>query len=127
MLTHPYSFKGRLSRSQYVVNTIILCLICLLVNAMFEEYAIGSTIINPVTWALASLSLISLSVRRSKDLGLSPLWLLMPIYPLLLLVSPGEECENRFGPVPSSLTVASNGIGDVVDYDTIDCDGDGAD
>lgn len=127
MLTHPYSFKGRLSRSQYVVNTIILCLICLLVNAMFEEYAIGSTIINPITWALASLSLISLSVRRSNDLGLSPLWLLMPIYPLLLLVSPGEECENRFGPVPSSLTVASNGIGDVVDYDAIDCDGDGAD
>jgi uncharacterized membrane protein YhaH (DUF805 family) len=95
------TFTGRARRKEYwtffFVNLIL---------------SIGFTILIGVT-KLSALTLIyflyrlsvmvptlAVSVRRMHDTDHSGWWLICPIYNFVLLVSPGDTKENRFGPDP---------------------------
>lgn len=101
-------FKGRASRSQYwwfvLFNFIILSivnLLCILSNARPEELMITYGCIS----ALFMLPALAVAVRRLHDIGKGGGWFFVSFIPivggiwfLILMLTPGEHEENRFGP-----------------------------
>ena len=94
-------FKGRARRKEYwmfflfnVIVTFSFGFVCGL---------IGMSDLNNVYTLAVLLPSISVSVRRVHDIGKSGWYLLIPIYNLVLVLTEGEKCENKYGPDPKAI------------------------
>ncbi len=88
LLKELLRFSGTMPRKKFVFSSIFLVL--MLVVFFFFSALVSTFWIFTVYMLLASLSLLSLTVRRMRDTGHSIVWLFMlliPILNLLLLVS----------------------------------------
>jgi uncharacterized membrane protein YhaH (DUF805 family) len=98
-LTKYAVFSGRASRSEYW----FFWLFGLTMNwgSLFVFSAILPFELAQTLWGLVSLALIlpllAAAVRRMHDVGKSGFFVLVPLYNLVLLVSPGTDGPNRFG------------------------------
>lgn len=100
-------FRGRASRSQYwwfvLFNFIIqsiVTIICILSNAVQEDQLVATSCVS-IVFLLPSLAL---TVRRLHDIGKGGGWLFISCVPivggiwfLVLMLTPGEIGDNRFG------------------------------
>ena len=94
-------FKGRARRKEYwmfflfnVIVTFSFGFVCGL---------IGMSDLNNVYTLAVLLPSIAVSVRRVHDIGKSGWYLLIPIYNLVLVLTEGEKCENKYGPDPKAI------------------------
>ena len=91
-------FSGRASRSEYW----FFWLFGVMMNwgSLFVFTAILPFELAQALWGLVSLALIipvlAAAVRRMHDVGKSGFFVLVPLYNLVLLVSPGTDGPNRF-------------------------------
>ena len=111
-----FSFKGRLSRWNYCIGTVLvyICLILFLllpwlliyVNANMMDFMGWSMLVGILGCITATVCLFSLTVRRLHDAGLSGLISLLlltgvgQILCLILWFYPATEGENQYGPDP---------------------------
>ncbi|WP_260962108.1 DUF805 domain-containing protein [Pseudomonas citri] len=123
----PFSFDGRIGRLRYLAWTMVLTLAMLPVLGLGFWFAMGSMMAsNNSTAALVVGGLfaviillgfafvsIQFSVQRLHDLGWSGwLWLvnLVPVvgsvFPFVLIVAPGNNGANRYGPPPPPNSTA---------------------
>jgi uncharacterized membrane protein YhaH (DUF805 family) len=101
VLTKYAEFKGRASRSEYwwyFLFNVIINIATAIIDSIVDPGGVG--------WVglIASLGLllpsIAVGVRRVHDVGKSGWFILIPIYNLILALTPGESGANEYGPDP---------------------------
>lgn len=105
------TFTGRARRSEYWYFTLVNVLITY--GLIFLGAALASGADSPAggglfvtIYALYSLGTLvpslAAGVRRMHDVGKSGWFLLIPIYNLVLAVTPGQVGSNQYGPDPKA-------------------------
>ena len=106
MFKNPFSFEGRIRRTEYGLSFIIT-----VVARIILLIIIGSTITSQsdVQGAQMIYYILSLPIfwfffaqgaKRCHDAGFSGWWQLVPLCPLVLLFVSGEEVANKYGDNP---------------------------
>ncbi len=90
MFKNPFSFKGRIRRTEYGLS--------LLIAAAGNIITLGFGAFITVPFMLAQVA------KRSHDIGNSGWFILIPIYnPFFLLFTDGEKKNNQYGGNPKLL------------------------
>jgi uncharacterized membrane protein YhaH (DUF805 family) len=133
MFKAPFSFDGRIRRTEYGLSLIVLVFVQMLLGAMIglgsSSSDPGSTIIVFYILMLPVLIFIwAQGAKRCHDLGNSGWWQLIPLYGFWLLFAEGEYGTNRYGENPKGIngtnqviitqsTPSNTGLGYQGDYD----------
>jgi uncharacterized membrane protein YhaH (DUF805 family) len=92
-------FKGRITRTQYLVYKIIGIFVLCSSSILLEK--LGTSIEKyPIPFWLFLFYFIIISVRRAHDAGISGWWILIPIYPALLVFWSPDNGSNEYGDNP---------------------------
>jgi uncharacterized membrane protein YhaH (DUF805 family) len=98
MFKSPFSFNGRIRRTEYGISVIIYVAFYVAFKSMQGENAD-----NPLVGLLfipLLYFIVAQNAKRCHDLGKSGWWQLIPFYSFWLLFENGEYDENEFGPNP---------------------------
>lgn len=112
-----FTTEGRIGRLRYLAWSLVLMLACL---PLFAATAIGfaiSEILGAVLVGLVVIAMlvvaVQIGVQRLHDIGWSGWLFLLTLVPLvggimniLMLVVPGSDAANRFGPPPPANSTA---------------------
>lgn len=101
MFQNPFSFDGRIRRTEYGVSFIIYVVVAVIVNAIIEssrDAAILGLAYIPMLWFIWSQG-----ARRCHDLGNSGWWQLIPFYGLWMLFQDGQPGPNQYGENPKGI------------------------
>ncbi len=94
------TFTGRARRSEYwyfvLFNTIAILILLALSAALKLPYLLA------IYYLATLIPGLAVSVRRMHDVGKSGWFLLIPIYSLVLVLTPGEKGENKYGEDPKN-------------------------
>ena len=94
------TFSGRARRAEYWYFFLFNMLFAFAVGFIAAFTNIANL---DLVYSLALLIPgIAVAVRRMHDVGKSGWFMLIPIYNLILALTPGEEGENEYGPDPKS-------------------------
>ncbi|GAB3193907.1 uncharacterized membrane protein YhaH (DUF805 family) [Pontibacter aydingkolensis] len=98
MFKNPFSFSGRIRRTEFGISLIIYTVISFAVNAgmMINETTLALGVLYiPMLWFLWAQG-----AKRCHDRDNSGFYQLIPFYGLWMLFAAGDEGSNRFGPDP---------------------------
>ena len=104
MFSHPFSFNGRIRRTEYGISFIIY-----LVFVFVKEFCkVMMETGQGVLWIMLSLALsvilawfsFAQGAKRCHDLGNSGWYQLIPFYVLWMLFKDGDDFDNGYGPDP---------------------------
>lgn len=99
MFNSPFSFKGRIGRTEFFTSFIISVFIYGFIFAIIEstngDAAILSIFFIPILWFLYAQG-----TKRSHDIGNSGWFQLIPFYVFWLLLQSGEVGPNKYGEDP---------------------------
>jgi uncharacterized membrane protein YhaH (DUF805 family) len=98
MFKNPFSFEGRIRRTEYGLSLIIYFLTAvLMMNVLIVK--IESTFILllyiPILWFIWAQG-----AKRCHDRGSSGFYQLIPLYVFVLIFAEGEEGQNEYGNDP---------------------------
>ena len=110
MFKKPFSFEGRIRRTEFGISYIIYVLVYLLIvlfkEGMDPQYAESVYVIFiPLIWFLWAQG-----AKRCHDRGNSGFYQIIPFYVLWLLFAEGEAGRNMYGLNPKEV-----GIGEEID------------
>lgn len=101
MFKDPFSFEGRIRRSEYCISNIIYLI------AYFIVALIGASVGHDGGVAIIVICMIPMfwfmiaqGSKRCHDLGNSGWWQLIPLYGLWMLFADGEKGANQYGENP---------------------------
>lgn len=101
MFAKPFSFEGRIRRTEYGITFIIYVIIIAFLNAVFvpeAEGALAGLIILyiPMLWFLWAQG-----AKRCHDIGHSGWYQIIPFYMIWMIFGKGEEgIQNKYGVNP---------------------------
>ncbi len=118
MFTNPFSFEGRIRRTEYglslIIYTFCLYAVIFLGVMMGEAGAIISLIlVLPLAWFM-----IAQAAKRCHDRGNSGWWQLIPFYGFWMLFAEGEIGPNQYGQDPKAARRATANP-DILDADLV--------
>jgi uncharacterized membrane protein YhaH (DUF805 family) len=114
MYRNPFSFKGRIRRTEYwVVNIIIglwyVSIVCLSAPAFnvceyysFDEAQAGIGFLYIIAYVPVFWIGLAQNCKRCHDRGHSGWWQLIPFYNFVLLFGDSEPGDNKFGDNPKN-------------------------
>ena len=94
-------FSGRASRAEYwsfyLINMVIIFMLGVIegFTGLFPET--NESVLGNVYWLFIIIPALAVGVRRMHDVNKSGLFLLIPIYNLILTLTEGTKGDNRFG------------------------------
>lgn len=91
-MKNPFSFEGRISRSQYALLFFLIPIIHLLIIYISNGNQILTVFYIPFYWFI-----IAYATRRCHDIGLNGFYQLIPFFRLFLLFKKGEINGNKYG------------------------------
>jgi uncharacterized membrane protein YhaH (DUF805 family) len=100
-------FNGRARRTEYWMFSLMAFIFSFILGfmdgltGMYDE-ASGYGLLSGLFSLALLLPSIAVGVRRCHDVGKSGWFILVPIYNFILMVTNGEEGENKYGPDPKS-------------------------
>jgi uncharacterized membrane protein YhaH (DUF805 family) len=96
MFTSPFSFNGRIRRTEYGISFIIVAVLFTIVNVLIEEsYELAWLYLAniPIYWFF-----FAQGAKRCHDMGNSGWFQIIPFYPLWMIFGKGEEgVSNKYG------------------------------
>lgn len=98
MFKNPFSFDGRIRRTEYGISFIIYLIVYFGIRASgpgFDEPSIYWFGLIPLLWFLWAQG-----AKRCHDRGNSGWWQLIPFYGFWLLFADSEPGSNQYGPNP---------------------------
>jgi len=102
VLKNYTTFSGRASRREYWMFTLISLIISLALALIEIALKINPdsdrSILGDLYSAIILIPTIAVAIRRVHDSGKSGWWILVPIYSLILSLTPGDRNENKYGP-----------------------------
>lgn len=114
-MSHPFSIRGRMSRREYAVYTLLIVLVSYafafaigFVSAVSDNDVRNAGVMGLMVGIAGCVLQALLAVRRLHDLGKPGrhVWLLLvPFYniyfSLILCFTRGATSDNEYGPVPA--------------------------
>jgi uncharacterized membrane protein YhaH (DUF805 family) len=101
MFKNPFSFQGRIRRTEYGISMIIYAVIIIIMTAVAQAEN-GAAIILvayiPLIWFL-----LAQATKRCHDRGNSGWYQLIPFYGFVLLFGDGDIGTNEYGPNPKGV------------------------
>ncbi len=97
MFSNPFSFEGRIRRTEYGISFIIVVIVNTFLNAMVatgEVPLIGLAYI-PTLWFLWAQG-----AKRCHDIGNNGWWQIIPFYVFWLIFASGDSGINQYGRNP---------------------------
>lgn len=98
MFRNPFSFNGRIRRTEYGISLIIyyaFYFLLAVISSQMEGNGLIFLFIIPAFWFL-----IAQGTKRCHDRGNSGAWQLIPFYQLWMLFADGEPQTNYYGEDP---------------------------
>jgi uncharacterized membrane protein YhaH (DUF805 family) len=101
MFKNPFSFDGRIRRTEYGLTIIIYVIVAVIINAIIvggtDNEILGIAYI-PMLWFLWAQG-----AKRCHDLGNNGWWQIIPFYGLWLLFQDGQYGLNQYGDNPKGI------------------------
>ena len=101
MFKAPFSFSGRIRRTEYgisiIINSILNFFLSAIIGSTNGDAAFLAILYIPMLWFIWAQG-----AKRSHDRGNSGWYQLIPIYPVVLLFGEGEIGPNRYGEDPKN-------------------------
>ena len=99
MFNKPFSFNGRIRRSEYVISFVIYYFIVMFLNVEVESGSEGLALfIFPMIWFLWAQG-----AKRCHDLGNSGWFQIIPFYVFWMMFANSDLGENEYGLNPKGL------------------------
>jgi len=97
MFSNPFSFEGRIRRTEYGISFIIFVFVAVFVNALVQsgEFPIVGLAYIPMYWFLWAQG-----AKRCHDLGNNGWWQIIPFYALWMIFQNGQPGTNEYGRNP---------------------------
>lgn len=103
------NFNGRAGRREYWLFTAMFLIVYVVLAILGAILATMSGTLGAIIYgilgifALASIVPgIAVTIRRMHDVNKSGWFCLIPVYSLILTLTPGDQGDNRFGPNPDT-------------------------
>ena len=110
MFKNPFSFSGRIRRTEYGLSMIIYIVVTAIFQIIIESAVTsssGSSVVIPFVTLLVFIPCIffmfAQGAKRCHDLGNSGWFQLIPLYGFWMLFANSEHGENRFGENPKGI------------------------
>jgi hypothetical protein len=92
---NPFSFKGRISRTEYGISLIIYVVLYILISLILtttESFFLSLSFI-PLVWFIWAQG-----AKRCHDMGQSGWWQIIPFYPIWMIFGKSEAgIRNKYG------------------------------
>ena len=101
MYTAPFSFEGRIRRTEYCFSLIVYFVLITILNALLDEWRGDDRsmfiilLYIPLLWFLWAQG-----AKRCHDLGKNGWWQIVPLYIFWLMFQRGSALTNEYGPSP---------------------------
>ncbi|EMR01991.1 DUF805 domain-containing protein [Cesiribacter andamanensis] len=98
MFKNPFSFNGRIRRTEYGISFLIYLPFAVVANLLVESSStifIALLMYVPMLWFLWAQG-----AKRCHDRGNSGFFQLIPFYGLWMLFAEGDQGPNEYGPDP---------------------------
>lgn len=106
MFKNPFSFEGRIRRTEYGLSLIFYAIASGIINTLIEESRGEAAILllgyGPMLWFLWAQG-----AKRCHDVGNSGWWQLIPLYSLWLIFQDGQPGQNQYGYNPKEIHVTA--------------------
>lgn len=102
MFQNPFSFDGRIRRTEYGVSLMIYIFYYFILTAILELRTGLSALIVLVCIIPLGWFMIAQAAKRCHDVGFSGWRQLIPFCPLYLLFQEGQSGENEYGSDPKA-------------------------
>jgi uncharacterized membrane protein YhaH (DUF805 family) len=103
MFKAPFSFNGRIRRSEFGISFIIYAICYLILKGIMEFGSNGDGILGlafvPIIWFIWAQA-----AKRCHDLGKNGFWFLIPFYVFWLLFQDSEVGFNDYGASPKAYS-----------------------
>lgn len=101
VLKNYANFEGRARRKEYWMYTLFNIIIIYGIMGIAVAIELPELVALNLLYLLAvMIPTIAVAIRRMHDLGKSGWYILIPIYSLILTLTPGEEASNEYGSDP---------------------------
>lgn len=105
MFQAPFSFNGRIRRSEFGFSVIIYAVFYILLTGIVSSKSEGMDVLGiifiPMFWFIWAQA-----AKRCHDLGKNGFWQLVPLYGFFLIFKDGDFGINKYGENPKGLTLA---------------------
>lgn len=92
MFKHPFSFEGRIGRTEYALTYVAYIVFSVIVQILAESTPAFVILYIPMLWML-----FAQGSKRCHDLDKSGGWQIIPFYVFWLLFQPGDLGANEYG------------------------------
>ena len=102
MFKRPFSFNGRIRRTEYWISFIIFFVWNLITDIMMKtpDPSLGSSLFVLISFIPMFWFLLAQNTKRCHDRGNSGWYQLIPFYALILLFGEGDKGNNEYGNNP---------------------------
>ncbi|MDY0142847.1 MAG: GYF domain-containing protein [Bacteroidales bacterium] len=99
MFSNPFSFDGRIRRTEYGISFIIFVFVAVFVNSFVKsgDFPIAGLAYIPMYWFLWAQG-----AKRCHDLGNNGWWQIIPFYAFWMIFQNGQPGINEYGSNPKS-------------------------
>ena len=112
MFKKPFSFNGRIRRTEYGLSIIIFAVARVIVQYLAVAITYPDVDSAVVLSLFLSVPLIwflwAQGAKRCHDVGMSGWWQIVPFFPLYMLFAKGHEGSNEYGEDPKKPSYESS-------------------
>ncbi len=98
MFKTPFSFNGRIRRTEYGISFIIYLVVISIIGALADSAGILAVLYIPLLWFLWAQG-----AKRCHDVGHNGWWQIIPLYFFWLLFEDGMKEKNEYGVNPKKI------------------------
>jgi uncharacterized membrane protein YhaH (DUF805 family) len=96
MFKAPFSFEGRIRRTEYWLSQLIQFMLWVACGALMEiNEILGLVLLIPVIWFT-----LAYCTKRCHDRGNPGYWMIIPFYGFWMAFADSEPGPNQYGPNP---------------------------
>jgi uncharacterized membrane protein YhaH (DUF805 family) len=103
MFKNPFSFKGRIRRTEYGISYLIYIILYVSSSFLIEESGDFGSIIFFIIWIPLLWFYIAQGTKRCHDRGNSGWYQIIPFYVLWMIFADSDFGPNEYGDNPKGL------------------------
>lgn len=103
MFKNPFSFTGRIRRTEYGLSYLIYLIIYFLIGGLASEFGDIGPLLIFVIWIPLLWFMLAQGAKRCHDRDNSGWYQIIPFYGLWMLFADGDPGANQYGANPKGI------------------------